>query len=413
MPRKAKEMSALEVQRLKRPPGAFVGGVNGLFLNVSDTGARSWLLKFTLDGRRPEMGLGPFPDVPLADARTAARDARKLIRQGINPIEAARAERSEAAAKRAATKTFAQCAHAFIKGQEPGWRNAKHAAQWRSTLETYAYPVIGELLVQDIRPAHVHEVLAPIWLTKHETATRVRSRVENVLDYAISRQYREGPNPARLKANLETMLAPSKKVAKVEHHAALDVEAMPAFWERLRAMQGQGAMALAFAILTAARSGEVRGATWAEVDFSEAVWTVPAGRMKMEKEHRVPLSTAALELLLSLPEGGPDELVLPSARGKPLSDMALTATLRRMGVDAVPHGFRSTFRVWAAEQTNVAREVVEAALAHRLTDKVEEAYQRSDLFEKRAQLMEQWAKFCTSPAAPATVIPIRKNRARR
>jgi integrase len=411
MPRKAKELSALQVARLTHTRA--VGGVDGLYLQAAKGGiGRSWVLVYSINGRRREHGLGSYPEVGLADAREATRVARALVRQGIDPIDNRKAARSALAATQAASKTFDECAAAYIKSQEPGWRNLKHGAQWRTTLATYASPIIGSLLVQDIAAAHVKEVLEDIWITKHETATRVRSRIENVLDYSIACGYRDGPNPARMKANLAKMLAPSNKVAKVVHHRALDVDAMPAFMTRLLAAEGQGAKALTFVILTAARSGEVRGATWSEIDLARQLWTVPAGRMKGEREHRVPLSEAALALLRSLPTGKSGDLVFPSANGRALSDMTLSAVLRRLEVDAVPHGFRSTFRVWGAERTNIPREIVEAALAHKLTDPVEAAYQRSDLVAKRQALMQAWGIYCTTPAKSANVTPIRKGRRR-
>lgn len=412
MPRKAKELSALEVARLKRPTLNMVGGVDGLGLKVAETGARSWILRFALDGRRFDMGLGGFPDVPLADARAAARDAKAKVRLGVNPITAAQEMRSAEAAKRAATKTFAECSAAFIKAKAPGWKNAKHAAQWAATLGTYADPVVGSLLVQDVTSTHVHTILDPIWVSKHETATRVRSRIENVLDWAIARGYRQGPNPARWKANLQQMLAEPSKVAKVVHHAALPVDAMGAFMAALRAAEGQGARALELAILTAARSGEVRGATWSEIDLQAGEWNVPGDRMKMGKPHRVALSSAAIALLRALPQCKPDELIFPAPKGGTLSDMTLTAVCRRMKVDAVPHGFRATFRTWAAERTNFPREVVEAALAHVIESEVERAYQRSDLFDKRTRLMQAWADFC-GQTSTAKVIPMKRNRAAR
>lgn len=408
MPRKARELSALEVGRLRRDGFKAVGGVPGLGLHIAGD-ARSWILRFSFDGRRPEMGLGGFPEVSLASARNAAREARAKVHAGVNPIGAAHAERRATAAKLAASKTFAFCAQAFIKAKSPAWANSKHAAQWTSTLKTYAEPVIGALPVQEVSTAHVLEILEPIWLTKTETATRVRSRIENVLDWAIVAEYREGPNPARWKGHMAMMLAEPTKVAKVEHHAALPYARLPAFMERLRAAEGQGARALEFAILTAARSGEVRGAAWSEIDFDACEWNVPAERMKSRRPHRVPLSRHALELV----RGGRvtkdrAALVFPGAGGGPLSDMTLSSVLRRMDLDAVPHGFRATFKTWASECTAFPRDVVEVALAHVIEGKVEGAYMRGDLFIKRAKLMQAWSEFCTRPPSASVVTPIRK-----
>ena len=274
------------------------------------------------------MGLGGFPDVTLAEARVSAREARAQLRQGVSPIQAARSARSAELAQRAASKTFAECAATFIKAEAPGWKNAKHAAQWGSTLETYAFPTIGALLVQDVTPTHVHDVLEPIWVEKHQTATRVRCRIENVLDWAIARGYRTGPNPAAWKANLQAMLADPQKVAKVRHHAAMAYGDLPRFMARLRKAEGLGARALEFAILCASRSGEVRNATWAEIDLEAAEWQIPGERMKAGQLHRVPLSEAAVALLRSLPRTPGAEFVFPSTRGVPLPDMTLSAVCR-------------------------------------------------------------------------------------
>lgn len=405
MPKKARELSALEVGRLRREGAHPVGGVPGLCLQIVGAG-RSWILRFSFEGRRPELGLGPFPEVGLADARTAAKEARARARLGINPIEAGKAAKSAAFAKRAASRTFAQCSAAFILAKTPEWANAKHAAQWTATLATYADPVIGALYMPDVDTPHILSILEPIWLTKTETATRVRSRIENVLDWSIARGYRTGPNPARWKGHLSMMLAAPGKVAKVEHHAALPYSQLPVFMGQLRAAEGQGARALEFAILCAARSGEVRGATWDEIDLDGRTWTIPGERMKMGREHRVPLTDATVLILNAQPRVDGTDLVFPSARNRPLSDMTLTAVTRRMAVDAVPHGFRATFKTWASERTNFPSDVVEMALAHAIADKVEAAYQRGDIFDKRARLMKAWAEYCTRPTAVGNVTPI-------
>lgn len=399
-------MKALEVQRLKQPGLHFVGTVPGLALQVTSSGARSWLLRVMVGGKRREMGLGGYPAVTLAMAHEKARNARELIRQGIDPILLANQAQSALKAEQAKALTFEQCAEAYIEAHEAGWRNEKHGQQWRNTLKTYVYPVMGDMLVHDIALAHVLKVLEPIWRTKTETASRLRGRMESVLDWAKGRGYRQGDNPAAWKGNLDAQLPKREKVAKVEHHEALAVSEVGAFMRQLRNQEGTGARALELAILTAARSGEVRGMTWDELDLEAGLWVVPASRMKAGREHRVPLSTAALELLKAQPVQTETRLVFPSPRSGPLSDMTLTAVLRRMSVDAVPHGFRSTFRDWAAERTNYPNEVCEMALAHVVSDKVEAAYRRGDLFEKRRRLMEDWARFLAIVETKGAVVPL-------
>jgi len=347
-----------------------------------------------MGGKRREMGLGGFPDVTLADARAAARKAREQIRLGLDPINEARAAVSANQASRVKDVTFEQAARAYIAAHEAGWRNAKHAQQWRNTLETYAFPVMGRLVVKDVGLPHILAILEPIWKTKTETATRLRGRLEQILDWATARGYRNGLNPARWRGHLDKLLARPSRLAKVRHRPALPYAEISKFMGRLRAAEGMGARALEFAILTAVRSGEVRGATWSEIDLIGKVWTIPAVRMKANREHRVPLSPPALALLGTLPRMTGTDQVFPGPRGGPLSDMTLSAVLRRMKLRAVPHGFRSTFRDWASERTNYPRDVAEMALAHAIGDKVEAAYRRGDLFEKRGRMMVDWAAFC-------------------
>lgn len=392
MPRKARELSPLEVRRLTKPGRWSVGGVDGLALQVTGTAARSWVLRLTVAGKKREMGLGSFPSVSLADAREKARAYRNQVDVGDDPIARRLAAVRAAAAERSRQQTFAKTAEAYIEQHEKSWKNAKHAAQWTATLRTYANPVLGSLLVRDITAAHVIKVIEPIWASKTETATRVRSRIELVLDFATARGLREGPNPARWRGNLDAALPRAAKVTKVEHHAAVPVADAPAFMARLQSQAGTGARALEFVILTAARSGEVRGATWSEIDLQTGLWTVPAARMKGGREHRVPLTASALALLRKAGPRKPDDLVFPGLRGA-LSDMSLTAVLRRMKVDATVHGFRSTFRDWVSERTTHPSEVAEMALAHAVGDKVEAAYRRGDLLAKRKALMEDWAEF--------------------
>lgn len=370
-----------------------MGGVDGLALQVTGPDARSWLLRVTAAGKQRELGLGSFPSVTLTEARERARSLRAQLSSGEDPVAERQASRSAAAAERAAQQTFETLAGQYIAQHASGWKNAKHTAQWTATLKTYVEPVIGKLLVRDITTAHVIKILDPIWLTKTETATRVRSRLELVLDFAAARGLREGPNPARWRGNLDAALPKPAKVAKVQHHPAVPVADVAAVMARRRQQQGMGARALEFAVLTAARSGEVRGATWAELDLEKALWVVPAERMKAGREHRVPLTAPALALLAALPKGKADDPVFAAPRGGMLSDMTLSAVMRRMALDAVPHGFRSTFRDWASEHTDYPAEVAEMALAHAVGDKVEAAYRRGDLFEKRQQMMGDWAAF--------------------
>lgn len=392
MPRVAKELGALAVKRLTTPGLHFVGAVPGLALQVTEAGARSWILRVMVAGKRRSMGLGGYPAVPLAAAHEKAREAREAIDSGKDPLGDRRAAKSALRAEAAGALTFRQAAQRYIASHSAGWKSAKHGQQWANTLEAYAYPVLGDMLVRDVGRPDVLAVLQPIWTSKTETASRLRSRIELVLSYAMQAGYRpEGLNPARWRGGLDKLLPPPAKVARVEHHAALPVDAMPAFMTTLRAAQGMGARALEFAILTAARSGEVRGATWAEIDLAAAVWTVPAGRMKGGRGHRVPLSAPALALLRALPHD--DALVFPSATGKALSDMTLSAVMRRLKVPAVPHGFRSTFRDWAAERTNYPNELAEMALAHTIENKAEAAYRRGDLLARRAAMMAEWAAF--------------------
>jgi integrase len=343
--------------------------------------------------KRRELGLGAYPAVTLQMAHQVARDKLAQIKSGTDPVEAAQAARSAIKASQAKAFTFKVCALAYIDAHESGWRNSKHAQQWRNTLATYAYPVIGNMLVRDVDLPHILEVLQPIWHTKTETASRLRGRIESVIDWATTHKYREGMNPARWKGHLDNLLPAPRKVANAGHHAALPYNEAPAFMARLRTAAGMGARALEFAILTAARSGEVRGATWAEIDKEAAVWTIPANRMKGGIEHRVPLSPAALAVLRRLPRFAGTDLVFVSPRGGQLSDMALTAVTRRLDVPAVPHGFRSTFRDWASETTNYTERVAEAALAHAIGNRTVAAYLRGDVLDKRRPMMNDWARY--------------------
>lgn len=404
MPIKVPEASALKVAKLAKQQGLHaVGGVAGLYLQVRGD-ATSWILRAVIGGRRRDIGLGGYPDVTLADARTAARAKRAMIADGKDPIE----ERRAAKAKLESVLTFDEAAKRLIKAKTPGWSNPKHIAQWQTTLDTYASPVLGKMPVDKIDIPHILAVLTPIWETKTETATRVRARIEAVLAWATVSKHRTGDNPARWKHNLDKILPEPSKVTTKVHHPALPVDAMPEFMTALRARVAPAARCLELAILTATRSQEVRGARWDEIDMKAATWTIPGARMKAGKEHKVPLSPTAIALLKAQPRQARNPLVFPAERGKVLSDSALSAVLKRMEVPAVPHGFRSTFRDWAAEVSHYPRDVAEMALAHVIQDKTEAAYRRGDLFAKRALMMADWAKYIDRKPGKGTVTPIRR-----
>jgi integrase len=390
-------------------PGLYGDG-GGLWLSVGPGGNKSWLYRFMLDGRAREMGLGPLHTIGLAEARERARAARRLCLDGIDPIDRKHADRDARRLAAASAVTFKDCAAKYVAANRAGWRSAKHAAQWDATLATYAYPIIGALPVGAIDTAHVTRVLEPIWATKPETASRVRGRIEAVLDYAATHRWRSGENPARWRGHLENALPKRSKVAKVEHHAALPWREIGTFMANLVGQEGVSVLALRFAILTAARTGEVIGATWSEIDTKHALWIVPEQRMKANREHRVPLSDAALAVLREvgkLHASDRDEFVFPGTKAG-LSNMALLMTLRRMGRgDLTVHGFRSTFRDWAAETGQLA-DIAEAALAHVVGDKTVTAYQRGDLIDRRRRLMDQWAEFCGRvPSRTGEVVTLR------
>ena len=414
MPKKAKELSALAVSKIKTDGRYAVGGVDGLYLRVVG-GSRAWVLRIAVgsrvdsDGRtsvhRRDVGLGSYPEVSLAEARDRARELRKQMRDGVDPVLKRQAVKVQSALETAKAKTFEECADAYIDANRAGWKNEKHAQQWQNTLATYVHPKFGRLPVASIDTGMVLDVLQQsvgsagqtLWLNKTETASRLRGRIESILDWATFRGYRQGNNPARWKGHLEHELPARNRVQKVEHHAALPYAEMAAFMAELRLKEGVSARALEFAILTAARSGEVRGAKWSEIDLEVRIWAIPGERMKAGKEHRVPLANEVITLLKELPrEEGVDQVFL-APKGGQLSDMALTSVLRRMGRSGLTqHGFRSTFRDWAGETTAYPREVCEHALAHRLADGVEAAYQRGDLLAKRAGLMSDWARYCST-----------------
>ena len=374
------------------------GDGRGLFLYVKPSGSRSWVLRYQVQGRRRDLGLGAYPDVSLAMARDRSSEARRLIAEGGDPITKR---------QQANPKTFKDAALELIESKRPGWKNAKHAAQWTSTLEAYVFPKFGQVQVAKIETADVIGALTPIWSVKPETANRVRQRIEAVIDYSSALGVRSGDNPARWRGHLDHLLPKPTKVRAVRHHPALAHSGIATFLGDLSGRTGVGARALGFTILTAARSGETRGMTWGEVDLENRIWTIPAERMKVGKEHRVPLSAAAIACLG--PRRDDTTLVFESEAkpGKPISDMSMTAVLRRMGRNEITvHGFRSTFRDWAGETTGFPREVIEAALAHGIKDKAEAAYARSDLFDKRRDLMDAWASVATQRGLGANVISI-------
>jgi integrase len=407
MARTIGKLTALAVERAKRR--GYYGDGGGLFLQVSPSGSKSWVFRFKDTGKLREMGLGPTHTVSLAEARDKARDCRKMRLEGLDPIEARRAERIKAKLDAAKVMTFKACAERYIGAHRAGWKNDKHAAQWPATLAAYVYPVFGDLSVQAVDVGLVLKAIEPVWTAKPETASRVRGRIESILDWATARDYRQGENPARWRGHLENLLPKKTKVHRVEHHAALPYAEMADFTDQLRQQEGIAARALEFAILTAARTGEVLGARWEEINIAERLWTVPAERMKAGKEHRVPLADAALAIIEEMSTIRQGEFLFPGGKSKrPLSNMAMLMVLRRMGrADLTAHGFRSSFRDWAAERTTFPAEVAEMALAHTVSDKVEAAYRRGDLFEKRRRLAEAWAKFCSTPPPAGRVVSLR------
>jgi integrase len=397
MPQTLNKLTAVTILRLKEP--GYYGDGGGLVLQVSASGAKSWLFRYSRRGKKHEMGLGSLGTVDLAGARDKAKRCREQLLEDQDPLDGQRTAKTNAALERGRQMTFDQCAAAYIDAHRSSWKNAKHAEQWENTLATYASPLIGALPVATVDTDLIVKVLSPIWKNKTETATRLRGRIESILGWATVSKFRQGDNPARWRGHLENLLAAPSKITKVKNHAALPWREIADFMSKLSAAEGVGARAVEFAILTACRSGEVRGAIWREIDFEAKLWTIPPERMKAGKEHRVPLSTAAVTLLESMTVDG--EIIFPGTRSKTyLSDMSLTAVLRRMGRgDITVHGFRSTFRDWCSEApgNSFPREVCEHALAHSLPDKVEAAYRRGDLLDKRVLLMQAWANFCTLP----------------
>ncbi|MFE8032272.1 tyrosine-type recombinase/integrase [Thiohalocapsa marina] len=413
------KQQGLTVRRVESAPcGKHADGTGaGLWLVVSAKGARRWFVRVVVDGKRREVSLGSYPLVSLAEAREKALEAQRLAHEGVDPIEHRQRQQQAKAAK----PTFTQAAARYIRAHRHGWTNAKHARQWVSTLKTFARPVIGRKPVDAITTEDVLLAIKPIWLTKSETAKRVQGRIENILDYAAAHHWRDPVNPARWRGHLDKLLPSAAKVKRVEHHPAMPYTDVPTFMRELEGVDGVAALALRYLVLTACRTSEVLNARWSEVDLDSAVWTIPGTRMKAKREHRVPLTEAALAILRAVPRVQGEQWLFPGAKsGRPLSSMSLLMAMRRLGYGVngergayVPHGFRSSFRDWCGEVTAYPREVAEAALAHVNPNKVEAAYQRSDLFAKRRKLMDDWSTWCgRSPAGVVSLDDRRRMTAR-
>jgi integrase len=415
MPKVAEELTALDVKRLAHPGGKrnvlfAVGGVPGLHMQVTPKGGRSWVLRAKVGDMRRDIGLGGYPGVTLSQARDKAREARSKIESGVDPVEERKAAKAALIAAQRRGLTFDKAVDRCLAAKLDAFKNPKHRQQWENTLATYASPELGKMLVQDITTQDVLRVLQPIWMDKTETASRLRGRIETVLSWATVAGHRTGDNPARWAGNLKELLPPPSKVANEGNHPALSLDDAPRWFAALQTREGFGARALEFLALTATRSQEVRGAAWDEIDLDKALWVIPGTRMKMGKEHRVPLPARAVALLKALPRVDGNPLVFPAARGGQLSDMTLSATMKRMHeaevakggagfIDrtsrrpAVPHGLRSTFRDWVAERTTFPGEMAEVALAHRISNAVEASYRRGDMIERRRRMMAEWADF--------------------
>jgi integrase len=410
MPVEAKTLSALEVRRLTEPGLYAVGGVPGLYLKVAPSGSRSWILRARVGKKRRDIGLGGEGKVTLQKARELAQEAHGDIRQGIDPVSKRKAVREGLESAQAKAVTFRQAAGRCHATKKQEFRNSKHQREWLATLERYAFPVIGNVLVADVDLPRILKVLEPIWQSKTETATRVRQRIEAVLTWATVSGYRTGENPARWVGNLKEVLPTPAKISKVQHHPALPWQQVGEFMVNLRTMKGVAPQALEFAILTVARSGEVRGMTWDELDLSKRIWTIPEDRIKAGKQHRVPLSDEAVAILKAQPRYEGIAYVFPALRGGMLSDVALLAVVRRMGVPVVPHGFRSTFKDWARSNSAFPDEVSELALAHVNSDATRAAYARDELLPQREKMMKEWARFCRTAQKKANVVPLRRSK---
>ncbi|HIF59863.1 MAG TPA: site-specific integrase [Rhodospirillales bacterium] len=390
---------------MRKPPGTYLDG-GGLYLQVSENLSRSWIFRFKslVRGKERYMGLGPIHTISLAQARELANQARGLVASGIDPIDERKVSRQTE--KQKASMTFENAVEGFIAANRHGWTNTKSEGQWRSSLKMYAYPIIGKLPVKTIAEDDVLKILEPIWHDKKETASRVRGRIERILDRETALKHRSGENPARL-IWLNTALG--KQSHQIHHFKAIPYTAIASFMRELKEAEGLGAMALQFTILTLARTSEALNARLDEFDLDNGVWTIPAERMKARKEHRVPLSQPAIDIVMSFQQHQISDYLFPSPIGnKPLSNNAMLATIKRMGRkgEFTVHGMRSAFRDWAAEQTDVSREVAEAALAHTISDAVERAYRRGDLFEKRSALMDEWASYCSSQEVGRKIVQL-------
>lgn len=421
MPKVAKELSAIEVKRLVHPghrgnAAIAVGGVAGLLLQITPSGARTWILRTMVGNKRRGVGLGGYPTITVAMARERARESLNLVRQGIDPVEHKKAARSALIASQKRGMMFSDACDKYLEKKLDEFRNEKHKAQWQSTLETYADPAIGAMLVSDVTVADIQRVLEPIWTEKTETASRLRGRIENVLAWATVAGHRTGDNPARWRGNLDAIFPKPGKLNRGDNQPALALTAAPAWFADLRSRDGIATRALEFLAITAARSGEIRGAVWSEIDLDARLWVIPAARMKMDREHRVPLTHEAVALLKALPRFEGSEYVFPAARGGALSDAALSACMKRINAakkggyldprssrPAVPHGLRSTFRDWAAERTEYPREMAEIALAHSVGSKVERAYLRSDMLDRRRFMAAAWVAFLTGKRSAKVV----------
>lgn len=399
------------IAKLKSTPGRYGDGALGLYLQVGPNGAASWVMRYERGGRERMLGLGPLSIVSVKAARERAREARLQLLDGKDPLEARRAERDRATLEAARTMSFKQCAEAYYAAHADEWVSTKHRQQFLNTMRDHVFPIMGSVAVAAIDEPLVLRVLTPIWREKTPTAKRVRNRIAAVLDYAAAAKFRTGTNPARWEGNLEFLLPKPDKIARVQHMPALPYAELPGFIAQLREVEGIAARALEFLILTAGRTGEVLGARWSEIADGKT-WVIPAARMKAAKEHRVPLSERAVELLAALPREG-DCVFVGMRPGTSISNIAMFRVLRRMGRDDITvHGFRSTFRDWAAEATSFPHEVCEHALAHKVGNAVERAYNRSDLFAKRSKLMEAWAQYCNRPATSGGVVQMNSRASR-
>ena len=409
MPKKAKELTAIEVKRLIKAGRHAVGTISGLLMVVKDTGTKSWIIRTMVGDKRKSIGLGPYPEVSLSIAHEKARAVKDLIEKGIDPMVERRARKAELKKQAMQTISFSEAARECHKKKALEFTNAKHIDDWISSINRYAGPIIGDLPVSEIDLPEILAVLKPIWTEKTDTANRLRLRIEQVLNWATVSGYRTGENPARWAGHLSEILPKPNKIKKKTHFKALPWQDIGSFMVELRKCQAMTARALEWIILTACRSGEVRGATWDEIDLQNKVWIIPAERMKMKQEHRVPLCQDAIKLLKNLPKFKGSNYVFTAPRGGPLSDMSISMLCRRMKVEAVPHGFRSTFKDWSAETTSFPDMVSEMALAHGINDEVKAAYRRGDLFDKRRRLMDAWADYCNTAQSDTgtNVIPIK------